>query len=38
MRKFIMKYLNGYKMENKIKLMKCESKDKLFELLDELII
>ena len=38
MRKFIMKYLNGFKMENKIKLMKCESKDKLFELLDELII
>lgn len=38
MRKFIMKYLNGYRMENKIELMKCESKDKLFELLDELII
>ena len=38
MRKFIMKYLNGFKMENKIELMKCESKDKLFELLDELII
>lgn len=38
MRKFIMKYLAGYKMENKIELMKCESKDKLFELLDELII
>ena len=38
MRKFIMKYLNGFKMENKIKLMKCESKEKLFELLDELII
>ncbi|WP_432632617.1 tRNA dihydrouridine synthase [Brachyspira sp.] len=38
MRKFIMKYLSGYRMENKIELMKCESKDKLFELLDELII
>ena len=38
MRKFIMKYLAGYRMENKIELMKCESKDKLFELLDELII
>lgn len=38
MRKFIMKYLAGYKMENKIELMKCESKDKLFELLDKLII
>lgn len=38
MRKFIMKYLNGYRMENKIELMKCESKDKLFELLDKLII
>lgn len=38
MRKFIMKYLAGYKMENKIELMKCESKDKLFELLDKLIV
>ena len=38
MRKFIMKYLVGYRMENKIELMKCESKDKLFELLDKLII
>ena len=38
MRKFIMKYLNGYRMENKIALMKCESKDELFKLLDELII
>ena len=38
MRKFIMKYLAGYRMENKIELMKCESKDKLFELLDKLII
>lgn len=38
MRKFIMKYLNGFKMENKIALMKCESKEELFELLDELII
>lgn len=38
MRKFIMKYLSGYRMENKIELMKCESKDKLFKLLDELII
>ncbi|TKZ35862.1 tRNA dihydrouridine synthase [Brachyspira catarrhinii] len=38
MRKFIMKYLNGYKMENKIELMKCESKEELFKLLDELII
>ena len=38
MRKFIMKYLAGYKMENKIELMKCESKEELFKLLDELII
>ena len=38
MRKFIMKYLSGYRMENKIALMKCESKDELFKLLDELII
>ena len=38
MRKFIMKYINGFKMENKIELMKCESKDELFKLLDELII
>ena len=38
MRKFIMKYLSGYRMENKIELMKCESKEELFELLDELII
>ena len=38
MRKFIMKYLSGYRMENKIELMKCESKDELFKLLDELII
>ena len=38
MRKFIMKYLSGYRMENKIELMKCESKEELFKLLDELII
>lgn len=38
MRKFIMKYLAGFRMEKKIEFMKCESKDKLFELLDELII
>ena len=38
MRKFIMKYLSGYKMENKIELMKCESKEELFKLLDKLII
>ena len=38
MRKFIMKYLAGYKMENKIELMKCESKEELFKLLDEFII
>ena len=38
MRKFIMKYLSGYRMENKIELMKCESKNELFKLLDELII
>ena len=38
MRKFIMKYLNGYRMENKIEVMKCESKNELFKLLDELII
>ena len=38
MRKFIMKYLSGYRMENKIELMKCESKEELFELLDEFII
>ena len=38
MRKFIMKYLTGYRMENKVKLMKCESKEELFKLLDNIII
>lgn len=38
MRKFIMKYLSGFKMDKKIELMKCERKDELFKLLDELII
>ncbi|WP_300370734.1 tRNA-dihydrouridine synthase [Brachyspira sp.] len=37
MRKFIMKYLTGYRMENKIELMKCESKEKLFEILYKII-
>ncbi|MBW5395562.1 tRNA dihydrouridine synthase, partial [Brachyspira hampsonii] len=38
MRKFVMKYLTGYKMENKIELMKCESKEELFKILDKIII
>ncbi len=38
MRKFIMKYLTGYKMENKIELMKCESKKEIFEILDKIIM
>lgn len=38
MRKFIMKYLTGYRMENKIELMKCESKEELFGILDKIII
>ncbi|WP_028328558.1 tRNA dihydrouridine synthase [Brachyspira alvinipulli] len=37
MRKFIMKYLTGYRMENKIELMKCESKEELFRILDNII-
>ena len=38
MRKFIMKYLTGYRMENKIELMKCENKEELFKLLDDIIV
>ena len=38
MRKFVMKYLNGYKTENKISLMKCESKKELFKMLDDIIV
>ena len=37
MRKFIMKYLVGYRMENKIELMKCESKEELFKILDNIL-
>ncbi|MEI0516757.1 tRNA-dihydrouridine synthase family protein [Brachyspira murdochii] len=37
MRKFIMKYLTGYRMENKIELMKCESKEELFKILESII-
>ncbi|WP_300755968.1 tRNA-dihydrouridine synthase family protein [uncultured Brachyspira sp.] len=37
MRKFVMKYLTGYKMEKKIDLMKCESKEELFKILDSII-
>ena len=37
MRKFIMKYLTGYRMENKIELMKCENKEDLFRILDNII-
>ena len=37
MRKFIMKYLTGYRMENKIELMKCENKEDLFKILDNII-
>lgn len=37
MRKFIMKYLTGYKMENKIELMKCERKEELFKILDDIL-
>ncbi|MCZ9887941.1 tRNA dihydrouridine synthase [Brachyspira hyodysenteriae] len=37
MRKFVMKYLTGYRMENKIELMKCESKEELFKILDNIM-
>ena len=32
-----MKYLVGYRMENKIELMKCESKEELFKILDNIL-
>lgn len=37
MRKFIMKYLNGFRMDKKIEFMKCENKNDLFKLIDEVV-
>ncbi len=38
MRKFVMKYLNGFRKEEKIEFMKCESKEELFKLLDKVFV
>ncbi len=37
MRKFIMKYLTGFRMDKKIEFMKCENKNDLFKLIDETV-
>ena len=37
MRKFIMKYLTGFRMDKKIEFMKCENKNDLFKLIDEVV-
>ena len=37
MRKFIMKYLTGFRMDKKIEFMKCENKKDLFILIDEVL-
>lgn len=37
MRKFIMKYLSGFKMESRIELMKCESKEEILKILNNII-
>lgn len=37
MRKFIMKYLTGFRMDKKIEFMKCENKNDLFRLIDEVV-
>ena len=37
MRKFIMKYLTGFRMDKKIEFMKCENKKDLFTLIDEVL-
>lgn len=37
MRKFIMKYLTGFRMDKKIEFMKCKNKNDLFKLIDEVV-